>query len=320
MKKLIVVALSFVLLTSGAALAANSISLDSVNVEAIYSKSADPGYTVFEDFGDSVRTGQEIKLYLRYTVDDTTNFNGITNGYRVYVKDMGGDGDAFWNDIPTAPDADNDNFYLETVNGLADGTLWNFPTVGYFSVDGLGADTTSFGGISFQTTGGLPEDYDSLSAILHIGAITEDASSHGDSICVDSSWYRPSNNWVWADPLGGGAFPTWDGPHCFLIIDEATNVEQVPGGEKPVTFRLGQNYPNPFNPVTTISFDVGRTGHVQLDVYNVLGQKVETLINQVMEQGSYEADWEAAEFSTGIYFYKLESGNYSDTKKMLLLK
>ncbi|MBD3333698.1 hypothetical protein GF356_12685, partial [candidate division GN15 bacterium] len=166
MKKLIVVALSFVLLTSGAALAGPSISLDSVNVEAIYSKSADPGYTVFEDFGDSVRTGQEIKLYLRYTVDDTTNFNGITNGYRVYVKDMGGDGDAFWNDIPTAPDA-NDNFYFEPKDTIV--SLYTQTFVNYFGIDGLGDDTVGFGTIAFTTTGGIQEDYDNVSGVLHIG-------------------------------------------------------------------------------------------------------------------------------------------------------
>jgi hypothetical protein len=301
------------------------VVLDSVNVEAIYSKAADPGYAAFEDFGDSVRTGEEIRLYWRYNANndwidlDTVLFAGMTNGYKVYTVDMHGDGAAVRGNLSLPLPANP-----ATIVAEAEFTgLWTATFINSFSVDGVGADTVGLG--TFYVTGapGMKYDYNEVSAVLHIGPIAAVPESHGDSLCVDTAFYPPGGEWLWAtappasqrDPE-----PTWGGPYCWLIIDEATGVENVTIGEKPETFQLNQNYPNPFNPTTTISFDVGRAGHVKLDIYNVLGQRVASLVDRHMERGTYEADWDASSFSTGIYFYKLETENFSDTKKMLLLK
>ncbi len=88
----------------------------------------------------------------------------------------------------------------------------------------------------------------------------------------------------------------------------------------PLSFKLDQNYPNPFNPSTKISFSVPKTGNVSLKVYNVLGQEVSTLINGVVEAGNHSVDFNAAQFNSGIYFYKIEAGNFSQIKKMTLIK
>lgn len=85
-------------------------------------------------------------------------------------------------------------------------------------------------------------------------------------------------------------------------------------------FELQQNYPNPFNPTTTIRFSVPENGMVSLKVYNVLGQLVANLINQELKSGSYEVDFNGFNLSSGIYLYKLSTGNYEATKKMMLLK
>jgi len=94
------------------------------------------------------------------------------------------------------------------------------------------------------------------------------------------------------------------------------------GGEIiPKQYALHQNYPNPFNPTTTISFDVGELSWVRLEVFNLLGQKVETLIDCAMDPGSYEVDWTpGAEVPSGVYFYVIQSGDFNQTKKMMLLK
>ena len=88
----------------------------------------------------------------------------------------------------------------------------------------------------------------------------------------------------------------------------------------PEDFSLFQNYPNPFNPVTTISYELPKTGVVRLSIYNIKGQLVETLVNEQRSPGSYSATWYANDVSSGLYFYKLTTENQTITKKMLLLK
>jgi hypothetical protein len=88
----------------------------------------------------------------------------------------------------------------------------------------------------------------------------------------------------------------------------------------PKTYSLSQNYPNPFNPVTRISFDLPKQGFVNLKVYDILGKEVKTLVNEVRGAGSYSVDFNASEFSTGVYFYRLEANGFTDTKKMMLIK
>ncbi len=97
----------------------------------------------------------------------------------------------------------------------------------------------------------------------------------------------------------------------------------------PEKFSLSQNYPNPFNPTTKIKFSipllllggVSRSdGVVSLKIYNALGQEVATLVNEKLNPGTYEVSWDASNYPSGVYFYKLETGNYSETKKMVLLK
>jgi sugar lactone lactonase YvrE len=88
----------------------------------------------------------------------------------------------------------------------------------------------------------------------------------------------------------------------------------------PTVFTLSQNYPNPFNPSTTISYALPQAGNVTLKVYDVLGREVATLVNENKVAGSYAAMFNADKFSSGTYFYKLQAGNFAQTKKMLLVK
>jgi len=83
---------------------------------------------------------------------------------------------------------------------------------------------------------------------------------------------------------------------------------------------LYQNSPNPFNPSTKISFSLAETGRVNVSVYNVIGQKVAELVNQTMESGIHNVDFNASNFTSGLYIYRLETPNYSKTMKMLLIK
>lgn len=88
----------------------------------------------------------------------------------------------------------------------------------------------------------------------------------------------------------------------------------------PSNYALNQNYPNPFNPSTSIQFDLPRTGFTTLRVYNLLGQEVATLVNEMKSAGSYKVQWNAQNMTTGMYFYKLISGDVTQVKKMVLMK
>ena len=90
--------------------------------------------------------------------------------------------------------------------------------------------------------------------------------------------------------------------------------------EIPGEFRLYQCYPNPFNPGTAIKFDISKTSNVKLVVYDALGRQVEELVNGELKAGTYKAEWNASQFSSGVYFYSLISGDFVQTKKMVLVK
>lgn len=102
-------------------------------------------------------------------------------------------------------------------------------------------------------------------------------------------------------------------------ITNLTDIESI-NSKIPSAFCLFQNYPNPFNPKTNIKFDIVKLSFVNLIVYDVSGREVETLVNEKLKEGSYQVYWNASQYSSGIYFYKLEAENYSAIKKMIFIK
>jgi photosystem II stability/assembly factor-like uncharacterized protein len=88
----------------------------------------------------------------------------------------------------------------------------------------------------------------------------------------------------------------------------------------PGEYLLYQNYPNPFNPSTTIEFDLPKSANVRIEAYNIAGQKIKTLLNKKMLSGRHEVEFNAQNLSSGIYFYRIEAGEFQDVKKMILLK
>jgi hypothetical protein len=104
-----------------------------------------------------------------------------------------------------------------------------------------------------------------------------------------------------------------------VFIGDPTSISQI-GNGIPEKFALYQNYPNPFNPVTTIKFDLAKNTTVSLIVYNSLGQEVARLFDGTQGPGSYEANLDASKLSSGTYFYRLTTDQFTETKKMLLVK
>jgi photosystem II stability/assembly factor-like uncharacterized protein len=121
----------------------------------------------------------------------------------------------------------------------------------------------------------------------------------------------------WICGSGGIIYYTKTGSNITFI---KTNANEIPD-----KFSLSQNYPNPFNPVTKIKFNIkkeyrSQESEVKLNIYDILGRKIEDLVNEKLQPGSYEVTFDGSNLASGIYFYKLTSGEFSDTKRMILLK
>jgi len=124
-----------------------------------------------------------------------------------------------------------------------------------------------------------------------------------------------SNNFIFAGTDGNSVYRR--------PLDQLVGIQPI-SGQLPSHFALEQNYPNPFNPTTKIKFDVPSVGQTFLSVYDVLGKEVATLVNEQLNAGTYEVDWDASNYPSGVYMYQLIAGDPSAplrmTKKMILVK
>jgi hypothetical protein len=111
----------------------------------------------------------------------------------------------------------------------------------------------------------------------------------------------------------------YDGTFTYLPTGQAGSNE-IEVEITPSEYILEQNYPNPFNPSTSIQYAIGSRQFAILKVYNVLGKEIATLVNEEKSAGNYQVEFDGRKFSSGIYYYKLNSGDFTQTKKMILIK
>jgi len=130
-----------------------------------------------------------------------------------------------------------------------------------------------------------------------------DGSLSFSEIASDNSWQGPQN---WGT--------TWIGDRATVLA-----VDDRPG-DVPVSYTLSQNYPNPFNPTTILAYSIPQSGKVTIDLYNVLGQKVATLVDGVKQAGAYQVEFNAKDLTSGVYFYHIQAGTFSQTRKMVLMR
>ena len=154
--------------------------------------------------------------------------------------------------------------------------------------------------------------------------VKADDNSFTSGPAADAPWEythtftAAGNNPYYCEPHGGPGGQDMSG---VVIVQDPVGVDDEKlAADK---FELMQNYPNPFNPSTNIGFRISSAsggGFVSLKVYNILGDEIATLINEEKEAENYEIEFNAEKFSSGVYFYKLNAGNYVGTKKMILAK
>jgi hypothetical protein len=123
------------------------------------------------------------------------------------------------------------------------------------------------------------------------------------------SWYSIETDTLIGCKINGIIF----GDTSMVFIKNISNT-------LPSSFSLSQNYPNPFNPSTSIKYQIANSKLVTLKIYDILGKEIAILVNEKQSPGTYKVNWDASAFPSGIYLYKLNSGDYSETKKMLLIK
>jgi hypothetical protein len=217
-----------------------------------------------------------------------------------------------------------DVYFFDMQNGISVANLWN-----------------SQGGISRTTNGGL----NWTSQIFTYGLFGIDFPSPSTGYCVGFNGYilkstDGGNNWsqqVSGTNVNLRSVDFLDSLVGYAVGEGGTILETTNGGvvgvsiitnEIPESFSLSQNYPNPFNPSTKIKFDIPLSrgvpeGHgvsVTLKIYDLLGREVATLVNQQFKPGTYEVDWDGTNYPSGVYFYKLTTCFFKQTKRMVLIK
>jgi|WetSurMetagenome_2_1015567.scaffolds.fasta_scaffold37114_2 photosystem II stability/assembly factor-like uncharacterized protein len=181
--------------------------------------------------------------------------------------------------------------YTDNNNTIFKSVRFVNPAIGFVTGGGTGYCT-----ILKTTNGGLNWYYQTTNANNFISAN-----------------YFTSLNTGYVVGYSGTILKTTDGGGTLLGINSVSN-------QIPAQFSLLQNYPNPFNPTTNIKYQITNNSIVLLKIYDALGREIETLVNEEQSAGTYEIMFNASQYPSGVYFYKLEAGSYSETKKMLILK
>jgi len=282
----------------------------------------DAAYGIEIDQNGDVYVGGKIQVEWSYSATDycTIKYNGL-NGSQVWAKTYNGPGNGgdYINSLYA------DYYGNVVVAGISRGTTTggDYCIIKYlqapFAPLNLSANSISSSEIYIEC---IPNSNNHTTFEYQYstdGGVTWPQSILGYNSYDTVSFLLPNtiyyfrarvNNQVGYSPFSNIAFDTTFWPVGIITINN----------EMPKQFNLSQNYPNPFNPVTNITFDLPKESTVKLTVYDALGKEVIVLVNQNLQAGSYKADWNASDYPSGIYFYKLEAGSFVETKKMILKK
>jgi len=265
-----------------------------------------------------------------------TQISGTSEAlYEVYFKDI----NYGWavGDIGTV---------LKTTNG---GTIWEdisiATTTGFSSVYFIDLETgwisgfdydEYFGRILKTTNGGMTWNEQWNGSFSHITSIYFDDSNTGWAVGdhgVILNTTDSGENWVQQSSLTSARLSSIhfvDSKSAWIVGSGGTILHTTNGGvsfidkeeidEIPTNYSLTNNFPNPFNPITKIRYSVPQSSSVVIKVFDILGNEIETLVNEEKSVGTYEITWYAENLPSGIYFYRLQAGSFAETKKMILIK
>ena len=202
-------------------------------------------------------------------------------------------GDTIWTKRYGGNGIDNGEYFTETPDGgyLIVGSTESFGAGGsdvwLVKIDSIGNTEWT------KTIGGPEDDY---------GKYVQVTSDSGYIVTGGTKSYGLGNGDVWVIKL----------THNPVSVDNTTEIVYQ--------YELNQNFPNPFNPATKIRYTLPQTSNVVIKVFDILGNEIETLVNEEKQTGTYEITWYAEGLPSGVYFYRLQSGDFVETKKMILIK
>jgi hypothetical protein len=262
-------------------------------------------------------TSQDYGCYVNGTCNDTVFAPGSFEKEYLGIATLGPqDQGPTTRPVKMIPQSDVVTDYLVKYNADSTTTLWHYPTfelgfAGYpdfiqptGSAKVLFKDGTGNNAFGIKNNGA---GFNTMFLAFDAGALQfrSDTSLHNSSYTQVTD---PKYHWIVdVKSLSNSFFDAVTG------VDGSIN-------QSPQSYSLSQNYPNPFNPATVIEYTLGERTNIQLTVYNVLGQKVASLVNEVQEAGSHSAQFNGQHLASGLYFYEMRAGSFVSTKKMLLLK
>ncbi|MBL7129660.1 MAG: T9SS type A sorting domain-containing protein [Ignavibacteria bacterium] len=284
-----------------------------------------------------------INVYTATVVGDSGTIIKTTNGGTNWFSQTSGTTNDLrgvsFTDVNTGTVVGQNGTIIKTTNG---GTNWIPQTsettndlngVSFFEAN-TGFAVGDSGTIIRTTNSGtnwIPQ-YSGTTNIL-VGVSFTDANN-GTAVGTNGTIIRTTNsgtNWVLqpsgtTNDLFGVSFTNAN--TGTVVGAEGIILRTINGGVKvinistivPSKYLLEQNFPNPFNPITNIRFDIPKSNHVKIIIYNALGKELTTLVNEKLGAGSYEVDWNGSDYPSGVYFYKLTTNEFSDVKKMIMIK
>jgi hypothetical protein len=317
MKKLLIALFAISLLASAQAFAQCAVTIDSV-----VGSWDDAGTTKLEP-------GTVTTFKFRCNVAcDLGNFGfNIANAFVISSPDgadwgyvQGAPDTLVWGNIDGTTGFRFVNQFFNHFNKTGGTGAWGSPQViGAGNVSGTDSIGVLFAGAAVNAARGMRGGFNGIPYNI---TMQPTVGSEGKHICIDTV-YTPGGQWKWLCITISHAniIPDWyASPQCY-VVEGPMDVNPGDKDLLPTRFALVQNYPNPFNPATTVQFDLPKASNVKLEVFNVLGQRVTTLVNGEVPAGYHKIPWNAGDQASGLYFYRLTAdGNVIDTKKMMLLK
>lgn len=234
--------------------------------------------------------------------------NGLGNAYPHIAEGPNGTLVCIWQQWEA--DASGNVVLIDASTGGGTGTFQVFAT-------DIWAAYSNDGGVTWQghtKIAGAPQESDVYPCI------TENVIRNGDSLYLDILYMHDTNANVSLANFTNATDPS----ECIWYYERVAIYAPITGIDDPTTvvdrFSLAQNYPNPFNPSTTIKFEMKKRAKVTLEVFNTLGQKVATVLDEVVNPGERKVEFDAKDLTSGIYFYQLSADGLKQTKKMVLMK
>jgi photosystem II stability/assembly factor-like uncharacterized protein len=248
--------------------------------------------------------GWYVNGYITGSVSGSGSIHKTTDGGQTFIEQLGGDSLAYLSDVCFI----NNNIgwavghFGTILNTTSGGDMWNMKN--------LGNDIGCFSSVDFVdenygwAVGGLGIIYNTTDGgefWVEQESGTTELLSAVDFVDKNTGWIVGSNGLI-------------------LKYQGVNTIEEDEVDATPNKYFLSNNYPNPFNPSTNIIYSIQQLSNVIIKVYDILGNEIETLVNEEKPAGSYEITWYAEGVPNGIYFYQLKAGSFVETKKMILLK